>query len=120
MNVLFDENMPMRLRHDLPGHEVRTVVRMGWGSIQNGDLLRRASHDFDVLLTCDLRMQFQQNVPNFDIAVFVLSAPKNDFAHLRPLMPQVLALLTSSLTPGTVTVLAESVTESGARSRSTP
>ena len=108
MNVLFDENMPRRLRHDLPGHEVQTVVRMGWGSIKNGELLRRASKDFDVILTCDRQMQYQQNLSSFDIAVVVLSARKNDLDHLRPLMQQELAELESPLIPGTVTVIAES------------
>jgi hypothetical protein len=80
------------------------------GSIANGDLLRRASYDFDVLLTCDRRMQYKQNTPSFDIAVVVVTARKNDFAHLRPLMPRVLASLNGTLHPGTVTMTSEQAT----------
>jgi len=62
---------------------------MGWASKRNGDLLRVAEHEFDVFLTVDQRLNDQQNLSAFNIAVIVLVAPKNTFAELRPLMPKV-------------------------------
>ena len=51
--VLFDEDVPRQLRRDLPEFDVRTVQEEGWSSLQNGDLLRSAARDFDVLVTAD-------------------------------------------------------------------
>jgi hypothetical protein len=65
--VLFDENLPRLLRRELPEFEVRTVQEEGWGSFRNGDLLRKAADTFDVLLTADRRMQYQQKLTTFQI-----------------------------------------------------
>lgn len=74
--VLLDENLPRKLRHALAGFEVRTVQEEGWTSFRNGELLTRAQHSFDVLLTADRRLQFQQNIPRFAIGVVVLVTPE--------------------------------------------
>jgi hypothetical protein len=66
--VLFDENMPRKLRRDLPGLEIRTVQEEGWGGLENGHLLRRASLTFDILLTADQRMRYQQSVSQLGLA----------------------------------------------------
>src|SRR4051812_40076386 len=62
---------------------------MGWGGTKNGALLLRAAGEFDVLLTVDSNMEFQQNLAILPLAVVVLVAVKNDIELLRPLMPQV-------------------------------
>ena len=49
MRVLFDECVPRALRNDLPGHEVKTVAELGWAGVKNGELLRRAAAEFDLL-----------------------------------------------------------------------
>jgi hypothetical protein len=74
--VLFDENLPRLLRRSLPEFEVRTVQEEGWGSYRNGELLRRAVGRFDVLLTADRRMQYQQQLPSFAIGVVVIVTPR--------------------------------------------
>ena len=51
--VLFDEDMPRQLRRDLPEFSIRTVQEEGWSALKNGELLRRASEKFDVLVTAD-------------------------------------------------------------------
>ena len=51
MRVLLDECVPRALRNDLPGHEVKTVAELGWAGVKNGELLRRAAAEFDVLIT---------------------------------------------------------------------
>jgi hypothetical protein len=81
--VLFDENLPRLLRRDLPDCEVRTVQEEGWGSFRNGELLRRAEGKFDVFLTADRRMQYQQKLPVFDIGVVVIVTPRLRLGTLR-------------------------------------
>jgi hypothetical protein len=60
--VLLDENLPRLLKHDLAGHTVRTVVEEGWSGVSNGELLQRAAASFDVLVTADQNLQYQQNL----------------------------------------------------------
>jgi hypothetical protein len=74
--VLFDENLPRLLRRKLPEFEVRTVQEEGWGAYKNGELLRRAEGHFDVLLTADRRMQYQQKLTAFEIGVVVIVTPR--------------------------------------------
>lgn len=70
--ILLDENLPRKLRRELPGFLVRTVQEEGWTSFRNGMLLSRAQHSFDVLLTADRRLQFQQNLSRFELGVVVI------------------------------------------------
>ena len=101
MKLLLDECLDWRLRRDLPGHEVRTVQEMGWDGIKNGRLLELAQRDFQVFITGDRNLSFQQNVPGFSVAVVVVRAESIRLIHTRPLMPRVLAL-SSALRPGQV------------------
>jgi len=70
--VLLDENLPRKLRRELPAFTVRTAQEEGWTSFRNGELLSRAQSSFEVLLTADRRLQFQQNISRFDIGVVVI------------------------------------------------
>ena len=81
--VLFDENLPQLLRRSLPDFEIRTVQEEGWGSFKNGDLLRRAEGAFDVLLTADRRMQYQQKLTSYEIGVVVIVTPRLQLAVLE-------------------------------------
>jgi predicted nuclease of predicted toxin-antitoxin system len=63
VRVLLDECVPARLAREIPGHAVTTVRRMQWASLNDSRLLRRASEEFDVLLTVDQSIKFQQVVP---------------------------------------------------------
>jgi predicted nuclease of predicted toxin-antitoxin system len=93
VRVLLDECTPRKLRRELPEHDVRTVTEMGWSGTKNGALLRKAAGEFDVMLTVDSNMEFQQSLHDLPLAVIVLVAFKNDVNVLRPLMPQVRELL---------------------------
>lgn len=93
MRVLLDECIPRRLRQELSGYEVRTVAEQGWGGIKNGELLRRAADNFDVFLTVDQNLEYQQNLSPLSISVIVLTAPSNDIDALRPLMQGVRQIL---------------------------
>ncbi|MGE0392136.1 MAG: DUF5615 family PIN-like protein [Vicinamibacterales bacterium] len=101
MRVLLDECLPRRLKQSLPGHEVRTVPEMGWASKKNGELLGLAATRFDVFLTVDRNLSYQQPVLRFDIALVVLRARGNRLKDLLPLVPAVLAELDGAV-PGTV------------------
>ena len=102
MRVLLDECVPRTLRKELLGHEVVTVAEAGWAGVKNGELLQRAAGQFDLLLTVDRNLEYQQNFAGLALAVIVVHAPSNDVAVLRPLMPAVLAAI-SKTKPGKVT-----------------
>jgi hypothetical protein len=100
MHVLLDECVPRPLRRDLPDHEVRTVVEMGWSGKQNGESLQlMATEHFAVLLTADQNIRYQQNVQTLSVAVIVLVAPTNRLHDLEPLMPTVRTVL-ETIQPG--------------------
>lgn len=101
MRVLLDECVPSRLRTELPDHEVRTVPEMGWASTENGELLELAAPTFEVFITTDQRLSYQQNIADLNISVLVLVARRNKLEHLRPLIPEVLRVL-KEIRPGEV------------------
>ena len=92
MKILLDECIDRRLARDLKGHTVRTAPQMGWAGIKNGRLLAAAQKEFDVFVTVDRNLSFQQHLPKFDIAVLVLRARSNRLADLQPLVPAMLAI----------------------------
>jgi hypothetical protein len=101
VKLLLDECLNWRLRQSRPGHEVKTVQEMGWAGITNGRLLALAQREFQVFITGDRNLSLQQHLSNFALAVVALKAMSIQLIHTRPLMPKVLALL-SSLKPGQV------------------
>ncbi len=104
MRVLIDECLDWRLARGLPGHTVTSVQRMGWAGIKNGRLLALAEQELDVFITGDRNVSFQQDIPQFRIAVVGLAATSTQLKDTLPLMPPLLAML-PQLQPGTVTVL---------------
>jgi hypothetical protein len=96
--------MPRKLRRELSGVSVRTVQEEGWAGFENGNLLRRAAATFDVLLTADQRMRYQQNVSQFDIGIVVIETFDTTLPNLRRLLPQIRTAL-DNVTPGTVTIV---------------
>jgi hypothetical protein len=80
----------------IAGHYAVSVQRMGWSGVKNGELLALAEKSqFEVFLTGDRNLMFQQNATQYRIAVVVLEAPGIQLHHTLPLMPKVLALLAS-------------------------
>ncbi len=88
MKVLLDECVPRKLKRELPDHEILTVTERGWSGIKNGNLLALAAPEFDVFLTVDQNLKYQQNLKNFSIAIILLVARNNRFKTLLPLMPE--------------------------------
>ena len=90
MRILLDEDLPRRLASLLVGHNVSTVQRSGWTGIKNGKLLVLAAAEFDVFLTMDRNLEFQQNLAALPIAVLVVEAVSNRMEHLVPMVPGIL------------------------------
>ena len=99
MRLLLDECVPARLRKALRAHEVTTVGQAGWSGVKNGKLLALAATRFDVLITVDKNLPYQQNQNKLPIAVVVLDAYSNELQYLLPMMPA-LELCLASLVNG--------------------
>jgi hypothetical protein len=108
MRVLLDECVDWRLSRYIVGHEVKTARQMGWSSISNGRLLALAAQEFDVLVTVDQNLAFQQNLAAFNIAVIVLRARSNRVRALQALVPDLLAAIPTA-TPGAATYVGTSI-----------
>lgn len=94
MRVLIDECLNWRLGRALTGHYAISVQKMGWSGIKNGELLRRAvEQSFDVFLTGDRNVSFQQNVSQIGIAVIVLESKGVQLHETLPLVPKILESL---------------------------
>jgi len=106
MKVLLDECIDWRLSRDILGHDVKTLRQMGWTSVQNGDLLALAAQHFDVFVTVDRNLSFQQHLVAFSVAVVVLRAPSNRLAELRLLLPELLAAIETAQ-PGVATLVGD-------------
>ena len=101
MRLLLDECIPRKLKSDLAGYDVATVVEAGYRGMKNGVLLRAATGHYDVLITVDRNLPFQQNIGALDIAVIVLVAGGIKYHDIKLLVPQVLKAL-KTVAPGEV------------------
>jgi predicted nuclease of predicted toxin-antitoxin system len=101
MKLLIDENLPKKLKLDFPDHEIFTVRDMGWNSKKNGELLQlMLEQEFDILLTFDRNLQYQQNFARYPITVFILNAEDNAYITLKPLVALIHQQLNVELKPG--------------------
>jgi hypothetical protein len=104
VRVLFDQGTPAPLRHALVGHSVETAFELGWGRLQNGDLIDAAeSSGFDVLLTTDKNLKYQQNLAGRRLSVVVLST--TSWPRIRIAAAKVLETV-SGAAPGSYTEVA--------------
>ena len=108
MRVLLDESVPRRLAAAFPGSfGMRTVQQMGWAGCSNGELLRLAAdHGFDALVTVDQGFAHQQSHRGLLIPVVIMIAGRTRLQELRPLVPEVIAVLSGDPGPGIHHVLA--------------
>lgn len=97
VRILFDQGTPVPLRKSLSPHEVKTAYEMGWSDIQNGDLLAAADSSFDVLVTTDKNLRYQQNLSERKLAIVVL--PFASWPRLQQLVPQIVEAIEFS-SPG--------------------
>lgn len=99
MKVFLDDCVDWRLSREIAGHEVRTARQMG----KNGELLALASQQFDVFVTVDRNIGFQQNLTALTITVLILRAPTNRLADLRRLVPNLLTAIADAK-PGSAAI----------------
>ncbi len=89
MRILLDECVTKKLKRHLVEFEVRTVVEMGWSGYRNGNLLNAAVEEhFDLLLTIDKNMVYQQNMNEYDIAVVVFDTGRSKIDILIKFLPE--------------------------------
>jgi predicted nuclease of predicted toxin-antitoxin system len=96
VKIFLDECIDWRLSRDVAGHDVKTARQMGWTTIKNGELLALAAEQFDVFVTVDRNLAFQQNLGALTIAVIVLRAKSNRLNDLKPLVPRLLAAIAAA------------------------
>lgn len=104
MKVLLDECVTRDLKPEFAGHEVFTVEDAGFKGLKNGRLLQAASGTYDVFVTVDQNLPYQQNLNLLGLAIIVLRAARSTFATLQPLLPKVLDML-ETIKPGEVMVI---------------
>jgi hypothetical protein len=103
MFILFYQGTPVAIRQSLSEHTVKTAREQGWSTLLNGQLLRAAEEaGFDVLLTTDTNLTFQQNLAGRNLAVVILG--QNRWKLIHPMLPQIAAAIASAK-PGTCSVV---------------
>lgn len=103
MRILLDHNTPAPLRYALQGHQVETAYERGWAELTNGELLSAAElADFDLLITTDKGIRYQQNLAGRRLSLLVLST--NDWTRIRRFKAMVVSALDSIQTGGCVEV----------------
>ena len=103
MNLLLDECVPKRLKRNftVEGHTCSTVPEAGFSGKTNGELLRLAQRKFQVLITLDKGLPYQQNLAGINIAVLLIRASSNRVADIVPSIPDCLLAL-RSIKPGEI------------------
>ena len=101
MRILLDACLPVRLKRELTGHETFATRDRGWNGLDDGRLLEAMAEEFDVLITMDKSLRFQQQMQGRPFAVLLLRARSNRLPDLLPLMPAVLRALDACV-PGEV------------------
>ena len=101
MRLLLDENLPKRLKKEFKEFEIFTIHERGWSGKSNGLLMQlMVTEKFDVLITFDKNMQYQQNFTKYSLTVIVLNAKDNSFDTLKNLVPEIKKTLSLELKPG--------------------
>ena len=104
MRVLLDNCVPRKLARHLSGHQTDNTVKLGWADLDDGPLLDVMTGLFDVLLTVDKSIPYQQSIAHRPLALVVLRAKSNSLHDLLPLVPELLAVL-PDLKPGEVRII---------------
>jgi len=103
MRIILDENLPRSLKGIFPNHSVTTVQEQGHTGVANGVLLARLEGVFDVFITADKNLRYQQNLSGRRLAI--LELPSNRLPLLRPLFPRIVAAI-NSISPSAYVQLA--------------
>jgi hypothetical protein len=102
VRVLLDEQLPRQLAWYVAGHQIRTVQQERWAGLTNGELLKQAeAAGFELFLTADQNLEFQQNLRQSGLGIIVLQASSNALEDILPLIPSALVAMASAQ-PGQV------------------
>lgn len=101
MKIVLDECLPRRLVREFPGFSVTTVQREGWGGLSNGELLSKVEPEFDVFITMDTNIVYQQDLSGLAFCLIVLHAPNSRYESLHPLVQEIRSALAKAK-PGEV------------------
>lgn len=93
MRILFDQGTPVPLKQHFTNHQVQTAFELGWSRLTNGDLLAAAEGQFDVLVTTDQNLRYQQSLAGRKLAVLVL--PTTSWPRLRDRVGEIIEALAS-------------------------
>lgn len=103
MNVLFDQGTPAPLRKYLTSHQVSTAYELGWQTLTNGDLLKQAElNHFEVLVTTDQNLKYQQNLSSRVIAIVVLTS--TSWPRIQKILPEIVIAVENSKSNGYVEI----------------
>ena len=95
MRILFDQGTPVPLREHLGDHTVATAFELGWSTLKNGELLAAAEVSFDLFITTDQQLRYQQNFAGRKLMIIVL--PTTSWPRLRTCIPQIREAVESCL-----------------------
>jgi predicted nuclease of predicted toxin-antitoxin system len=101
MRILIDECVDPRIKQLFDAHEVADVHECGWGGLEDAPLLLMAQDSFDVFLTLDRKLEFQQNISKLRLGLLVVQVQKNQIAFYRAIRTEILAAV-SEIRPGNV------------------
>lgn len=87
MRILFDQGTPLPLRYHLASHAVTTAFELGWSNLKNGELLAAAETSFDLFITTDQQLRYQQNLSGRKLAILVLLT--TSWPRIRTFIPEI-------------------------------
>jgi len=97
MRILFDQGTPVPLRDHLADHVIETAFELGWSTLENGALLAAAEDSFDLLITTDQKLRYQQNLAGKNLCILVLMT--TSWPRIQKSIPQILEAINRS-SPG--------------------
>lgn len=105
MRILLDENLPKRLKKDFPDHEIYAIREKAWNGKKNGELMSLLlAADFQILMTFDKNLPFQQNFNKYPLTVLVLDAEDNTYETLKELVPLINEELRKGVISGPIVI----------------
>ena len=90
MKILLDECLPRRLLRDLSDHPTTSVPRQGWSGLKDKELLQKATREFDVFITLDSNLAFQQNLSSLHLCIIVIRVVNSRYETIQPLVSDLL------------------------------
>ncbi|SFE80100.1 DUF5615 family PIN-like protein [Thermoflexibacter ruber] len=95
--LLLDENIPRPLKRELTAYQVYTIQELGWSGIEDRQLVNDAvAQNFDILITADKNLEYQQKISNLPMALIVIYPKLLKWEYIKPLVPQLILTIDSA------------------------